>query len=239
MTERESQYPFEKIWIDVRKIQVCLTDYIIMWCDFQWYIVIAIWYTTLPYDIFALKIWYNIRSFICRSVYRRSQSDIISKIYRPFRKERISLKKTKSSRPIGRLLFCLGAEGGIWSCFATPLAVPEKILGRYSRFSSIFSTAAPTPTRFIAFGALPGVVHAGSGALVQIPFSFPHKKTKSSRPIGRLLFLSWRRRRDLNPRAGYPTYSLSRGAPSPLGYFCMVKLILCRICRLYYRVIDP
>ena len=25
---------------------------------------------------------------------------------------------------------------------------------------------------------------------------------------------SWRRRRDLNPRAGIPTYSLSRGAPS-------------------------
>ena len=33
----------------------------------------------------------------------------------------------------------------------------------------------------------------------------------------------WRRRRDLNPRAGFPTYSLSRGAPSPLGYFSMVK----------------
>ena len=25
MTERESQYPFEKIWIDVRKILTCLT----------------------------------------------------------------------------------------------------------------------------------------------------------------------------------------------------------------------
>ena len=25
MTERESQYPFEKIWIDVRKILICLT----------------------------------------------------------------------------------------------------------------------------------------------------------------------------------------------------------------------
>ena len=28
MTERESQYPFEKIWIDVRKILIYLTDYI-------------------------------------------------------------------------------------------------------------------------------------------------------------------------------------------------------------------
>ena len=28
MTERESQYPFEKIWIDVRKILIYRTDYI-------------------------------------------------------------------------------------------------------------------------------------------------------------------------------------------------------------------
>lgn len=27
----------------------------------------------------------------------------------------------------------------------------------------------------------------------------------------------WRGLRDLNSRAGFPTYSLSRGAPSPLG----------------------
>ena len=36
---------------------------------------------------------------------------------------------------------------------------------------------------------------------------------------------AWRRRRDLNPCAGFPTYSLSRGAPSPLGYFSMVNSI--------------
>ena len=63
---------------------------------------------------------------------------------------------------------------------------------------------------------------------------FPHKKTK----VAALLddcFFSWRRRRDLNPRAGYPTYSLSRGAPSPLGYFCMVKLNL----TIYNQVVKP
>ena len=32
-------------------------------------------------------------------------------------------------------------------------------------------------------------------------------------------FLCWRGRRDLNSRAGYPTYTLSRGASSPLEYF--------------------
>ena len=47
--------------------------------------------------------------------------------------------------------------------------------------------------------------------------AFLHKKeaTKSD--------FFWRRKRDLNPRAGFPTYSLSRGAPSPLGYFCMAN----------------
>ena len=46
-----------------------------------------------PYDILASQAWYNIRSLHTRSVYHRSQSDIISKIYHPFHKERISLKK--------------------------------------------------------------------------------------------------------------------------------------------------
>ena len=37
-------------------------------------------------------------------------------------------------------------------------------------------------------------------------------------------FRSWRRRKDLNLRAGYPTYTLSRGASSPLEYFSMVTI---------------
>ena len=36
--------------------------------------------------------------------------------------------------------------------------------------------------------------------------------------------LSWRRKRDLNPRDPFEPYSLSRGAPSPLGYFSMVNM---------------
>ena len=32
---------------------------------------------------------------------------------------------------------------------------------------------------------------------------------------GKTRYLSWRRRRDSNSRAGYPTYALSRGASSP------------------------
>ena len=46
----------------------------------------------------------------------------------------------------------------------------------------------------------------------------------------------WRRTRDSNPRAGFPTYSLSRGAPSPLGYFSkMVKYIKSGIINLAER----
>jgi len=30
-----------------------------------------------------------------------------------------------------------------------------------------------------------------------------------------MMLLFWRRRRDSNSRAGYPTYALSRGASSP------------------------
>ena len=52
--------------VTVRQIQVCLTDYTIICCCFQWYIADAIWYTALPYDILATQAWYNIRSFICR-----------------------------------------------------------------------------------------------------------------------------------------------------------------------------
>ncbi len=36
----------------------------------------------------------------------------------------------------------------------------------------------------------------------------------------------WRRRKDLNLRAGYPTYTLSRGASSPLEYFSIGKAVL-------------
>ena len=40
-------------------------------------------------------------------------------------------------------------------------------------------------------------------------------KRRNRKPLHRNGFrFLWRRRRDLNPRAGYPAYSLSRGAPS-------------------------
>ena len=45
---------------------------------------------------------------------------------------------------------------------------------------------------------------------------FPYLRQKKKTPIG--VFFFWRRWRDLNPRGTFAPYSLSRGAPSPLGY---------------------
>ena len=50
------------------------------------------------------------------------------------------------------------------------------------------------------------------------------KKENPSRIVYMQLEFWWRRRRDLNSRAGYPTYTLSRGASSPLEYFCTCTL---------------
>ena len=54
-------------------------------------------------------------------------------------------------------------------------------------------------------------------------------KNPSSSPKRKIRYVQkdipyfWRRRKDLNLRAGYPTYTLSRGASSPLEYFSIVK----------------
>ena len=59
-----------------------------------------------------------------------------------------------------------------------------------------------------------------------------HKKKAQPypNPLGSTEF-AWRRRRESNPRALLQTYSLSRGAPSPLGYFS-VFIVLLKYCRL-------
>ena len=47
-----------------------------------------------------------------------------------------------------------------------------------------------------------------------------HKKNDADTSFSRICVISfWRRKRDLNPRDPFEPYSLSRGAPSPLGYF--------------------
>ena len=53
-------------------------------------------------------------------------------------------------------------------------------------------------------------------------FNEPHTAKTKRQALPVLLF--WRRRRDLNPRASCPTYTLSRGASSPLEYFSKVKM---------------
>ena len=65
-----------------------------------------------------------------------------------------------------------------------------------------------------------------ANSLFYVPFCSAKRWTKSSsllpflhytekRYRGKSRYLSWRRRRHSNSRAGYPTYALSRGASSP------------------------
>ena len=54
-----------------------------------------------------------------------------------------------------------------------------------------------------------------------------HKKSfKKEDFYGVQICAIWRRRRDLNSRAGCPTYTLSRGASSPLEYFSVWERLL-------------
>ena len=65
-----------------------------------------------------------------------------------------------------------------------------------------------------------------ANSLFYVPFCSAKRWTQSSslsalfalyrkKVPGKTRYLSWRRRRDSNSRAGYPTYALSRGASSP------------------------
>ena len=49
----------------------------------------------------------------------------------------------------------------------------------------------------------------------RVRVSLPLLQYTEKRYRGKSRYLSWRRRRDSNSRAGYPTYALSRGASSP------------------------
>ncbi len=61
----------------------------------------------------------------------------------------------------------------------------------------------------------PAVAHRLS--FTTSPFKSLHKIKRQNTHSDILSF--WRRKRDLNPRDRFQPYSLSRGAPSPLGYF--------------------
>ena len=82
----------------------------------------------------------------------------------------------------------------------------EALANACMKRSAFFVPNVPK-ARFIAEGDF--IFHAPSGALHSA------KTKRQAMPV----FLFWRRRRDLNPRASCPTYTLSRGASSPLEYF--------------------
>lgn len=81
----------------------------------------------------------------------------------------------------------------------------------------------------ILLGVWIGVVKFISALEVMIDLIKKKNRTFSSRKSAKF----WRRRRDLNSRAGFPTYSLSRGAPSPawvrLHVKCVVWMPACKV----------
>ena len=78
--------------------------------------------------------------------------------------------------------------------------------------AALENVPATTATRFCSLFPPPAAVATLplAGARVQISSAIESKKQSFWSAFG------WRRLRDLNSRAGYPTYSLSRGASSPL-----------------------
>ena len=56
-----------------------------------------------------------------------------------------------------------------------------------------------------------------------------HKFNKDAKTKKKYKTCDWRRKRDLNPRYGYPYYSLSRGAPSASWVFLHCLIIISQI----------
>ena len=103
----------------------------------------------------------------------------------------------------------LVSKGGAFHCTRTFSKLCA--LSVHSRAQSLRkSSLSHVPNSYQLFGTAPS---CASVAIVQI--SLRHKKQKKA--VKRLPFC-WRRWRDLNSRAGCPTYTLSRGASSPLEY---------------------
>ena len=89
----------------------------------------------------------------------------------------------------------------------SPLAVPKIVCSLFA--SHNFDRYANSHSLYRPPGAVVLLARAGTDVRFQIHYSKPKKKASR-----RMLFL-WRRRRDSNSRAGFPTYALSRGASSP------------------------
>ena len=73
-----------------------------------------------------------------------------------------------------------------------------------------------------SFSVICAAAHSVSDG-AEVGKSFLLRRKRKIRSIRKDTSYFWRRRKDLNLRAGYPTYTLSRGASSPLEYFSMVK----------------
>ena len=96
-------------------------------------------------------------------------------------------------------------------------AVPVFLLAYASRFGS---KIRPLQLQRLAVSAPGGATRCPP----RLPLGFKSLRQQNKKAVLCTTSLFWRRRRDLNPRASCPTYTLSRGASSPLEYFSKVKM---------------
>ena len=112
--------------------------------------------------------------------------------------------KTGGERSSLRFKCLQGSAAGTES--AAPLAVPGAAVGGRSRLGLADRCAKKSslhpPQAAVGFFAR---AFRSSG---------PNPGEQNEKPRTKVRGFFWRRRRDLNPRAGFPTYALSRGASS-------------------------
>ena len=75
----------------------------------------------------------------------------------------------------------------------------------------------PSKQRYFSIGIISCQLKNPGGNSGILACGVSEKRKSTGTKIPMLFF--WRRKRDLNPRDTFAPYSLSRGAPSPLGYF--------------------
>ena len=112
--------------------------------------------------------------------------------------------KTGGERSSLRFKCLQGSAAGMES--AAPLAVPGAAAGGRSRLG-LADRCAKKFSLYPPQAALELFARASRR-------SGPNPGEQNEKPRTKVRGFFWRRRRDLNPRAGFPTYALSRGASS-------------------------
>ncbi len=154
---------------------------------------------------------------------RRRNSPIFSPFHPPFFRHRRRSASMPAPRHSG--LFLHKKTEPSFFRDSSALAEKEGLEQALSKIRSLCSALAAAILPFSRHFILPFSATGGGRLLCPRLGTRVHFYIKKQSHHSFVIALPWRRRRDLNPRAGYPTYALSRGASSPLEYFSMVTIL--------------